>query len=229
MRCATYFLKKKIFSTFYYSYKRVKHVFTHCCFTRPVVSDAVTINGGKVAVGRLRRLLVVVPSPQFVQRLSEGAAERRTGEIVHDGVEDAVEVGEAHGRVERQVGLFEMSAFVIPHLQDPHGDARHGAGEKAGDEDEGHGRDELNGALDLPPFVQSPVSQLPGDSDGAERHDGGRQEKLDDVEGVVPGGERRDAHADVETLALCAVAVVEKVLAGEKIPGRQKNQPPQAD
>lgn len=119
-----------------------------------------------------------------------------------------------------------MSAFIIPHLQDPHGDARYSAGEKAGDEDESHSRDKLDGAFDFSLFVQSPVSQLPGNSDGAKSHDGSGKEKLDDVKSIVPSGQGGEAHADVEALTLCAVAVVEKVLTGEKVPSCKKNQSP---
>lgn len=121
-----------------------------------------------------------------------------------------------------------MPALVVPQLEDPHGDARHGAGEKAGDEDEGDGQDELHGPLDLPLPVQGLVVQLQGDPGGAEGHDGGGQEKLEDIEGVVPGGERRVAHADVEALALRPVAAVEEVLVCQEVTRREENQEPEA-
>lgn len=196
--------------------------------SRSVSLKSSAVDGGDVLGGRRRIVLVGFSSQQLVQDLLEGAAEDRAGEVVDQRVEDAVEVGEAHGRVEGQVGLLEVSALVVPDLQDPDGDARHGAGEEAGDEDEGHGEDELDGPLDLPPLVHGPVVvELPGDPDGAEGHDGGGQEELDDVEGVVPGGERREAHADVEALALRAVAVEEEVLVRQEVPGRQEDQGPE--
>lgn len=175
--------------------------------------------------------ILLLPPQQFVQKLFESAAESRAGEVINKRVEDAVEVGEAHRRVKSQVGFLKMVTFIVPHFQDPYSDAWNGAGEKAGDENESHGHDELNGALDLPAFVHRPVpvSQLPGYPECAESHDGSGEEELDDVESIVPGAEGAEAHADVETLALRAVAVDEEVLLKQEVACGEADQSPQAD
>ena len=173
-------------------------------------------------------LCLGLPPQQFVEELLKDAAEGGAGEIVHHGVEHAVQVGEAHRGVERQVGFPEVAALVVPCLEDPHSDAGHGAGQEANDEDQRHGEHELHGPLDLPAGVHHvPVLQLPRDADRAEGHDARGQGELDHVEGVVPGGQRAVAHADVEALALRAVVAVEEVLVGEQVARGEDDQPPQ--
>lgn len=87
----------------------------------------------------------------------------------------------------------------------------------------------MNSPFDFALLVQSPVSQLPRYSDRAESNDRRGEEELDDVEGVVPGAEGTEAHADVETLALGAVVVLKKVLFKQQIPCGEKNQNPEAE
>lgn len=72
---------------------------------------------------------------QSIPELLKGSAENGAREIIHNGVEDAVEVGEAHRCVKRQVGFLEVFAFVVPYFQDPDSNARYGAREEAGDKD----------------------------------------------------------------------------------------------
>ena len=168
-------------------------------------------------------------SQQLVQDHFEGATKGWAREIIHHRVEDAIEVSETHRCVEGQVGLFKIFALIIPYLKDPHSDTRYRAGKETDNKDHRHSHHELNGPLDFPPFVHSPASQLPGDSDCAEGDDYSGQEELGDIESIVPGGEGAEAQADVETLTLCAVAVVEKVFIGKKVTSRKKYQTPEAE
>lgn len=70
---------------------------------------------------------------------------------------------------------------------------------------------------------------MPGYSECAEGHDGSGKEELDDVESIVPGAEGAEAHADVETLTLRAVAVDEEMLFEQEVACGEANQSPQAD
>lgn len=160
---------------------------------------------------------IIAPSQQFIHNLLEGATESRTGEVIHQRVEDTVEVSQTHARVERQVDLFEVSALVIPYLEDPYSHTGYSAGKETGNKDQCHSQDKLNSSFDFPPFVQSLVSQLPSDPGRAEGDNYSGQEKLDDVESIVPGGEGAEAHADVETLTLCSIAIVEEVSISKKV------------
>lgn len=83
-----------------------------------------------------------------VDQRGEEVGKGRAGEVVHQGVQHAVHVGEAEGDEKGQVHRAVHGAVLRPRRgQEPEDADAHGhAGQEADDEDDGHHQDEVDGS-----------------------------------------------------------------------------------
>lgn len=123
---------------------------------------------------------------EFQKNALYGPTECWSGEIVHQRIEDTVEIGEDNRSVKSQICLTEVRAFAVPDLQYPNSDPRGGAWKEADDEDHSNDENKLHSPLDFARGVHRLVFQLPCNASRAEDNNDRGHAELNHVERVVP-------------------------------------------
>lgn len=151
-----------------------------------------------------------------MKRFTEEVLDGGAGEVVDDGIQDAVEIGQTDGE-EKSVGHTFQGRTELQHGQvgvfvglDPDYHLHQVAREEADGEEHHHHHEEPQGFLDLRVLTQLPPPQLADDAHGAvKNHDQGNEEGKEKFE-LVPGQVMVRFGVHHEALAVGCVGVFQR-------------------